>query len=245
MGERPDDRVIRSYLLGDISEAERLEFQERIFTDEELFDRVREAEQDLIDAVARGEISGAGAARVRAFLGESSQEHRLTFAKALAAHQRRPAAPRWQWAVPLAACLLLAPAAGVLGMRNRRLEMQLARQAPAAPVPAAGAVYIAQLRPGVVRGAAPSPVIPVPAAAGIVELRLGIRAPGAFERYRVEIQKAGRQVLLLVVPGPLGVELAVPISRTVLSQGDYEVALSGAGTGGDLEPIEYYYFSIP
>lgn len=247
MGDCPDDRVIRSYLLGEMTEAERSEFQERIFSDDGLFDRVREVEQDLIDALARGEISGDEAGRVRAFLEESSQQHRLAFAKALARHQRRPAAPRWHWAVPLAACLLLAPAAGVLGVRNHRLEMQLARRPSPAPAPVANAsaVYVAQLAPGVVRGPSRPPAVPLASASGMVELRLGIRAPGAFERYRVAIQTAGQPVLLLLVPGPLSAELPVAVARGVLTHGDYEVALSGVGADGGIHPIEYYYFSVP
>lgn len=245
MGNSPNDRVIRSYLLGEMTEGERSAFQERMFADEDLFDRVREVEENLIDALARGAISGAQAGRVRAFVEKTSQQHRLEFAQALARHRRLPAAPRWQWALPLAACLLLAPAAGVLAWRTHRLETQLARQASAALTPAAGAVYVAQLPPGVVRGAAPPPAIPVPSAAGIVELRLGIRAPGAFQHYRVEIQTAGQHVLSLVVPGPLGAELPVAVSRRILTRGDYEVALSGLAPGATIQPIEYYYFSIP
>lgn len=247
MGDSPDNRVIRSYLLGEMTEAERSEFQERIFADDHLFDRVREVEQDLIDALARGEVSGSEADRVRAFLEESSQQHRLAFAGALARQERRPRSPRWHWAAPLAACLLLAPAAGVLALRNHRLEGEIARQTAATPAPAANAnsLYVAQLAPSVARGASSPPAIPLPAAARIVELRLGIRAPGAFSRYRVDIQSAGQAVLTVVVPGPLGPELPVAVPRRMLGPGDYELALSGEGTDGSVRPIEYYYFSIP
>jgi hypothetical protein len=53
-----DDLLIR-YLLGELQEAERMQVAERTFLDDEVFDRLIEAENDLIDRYATGELTGA------------------------------------------------------------------------------------------------------------------------------------------------------------------------------------------
>jgi hypothetical protein len=244
MGDRPEDRVIRSYLLGEMTADERAAFQERIFEDDELFARLCEAEDDLTDALASGELSAGEARNMRAYLEASSQQDRLTFAQALSRVKPRPAARRaWQWALPLAACLVLGVAALLLAVRNQHLESRLAQVAP--PPSAAGGVYAVQIRPGTLRGAGERLALHIPTDSRIVELRLPIRAPGTFERYRVDVALAsGRQIFSETIPGPLSAELPVAIARAALPNGDYEIALSGIAPEGSAQPIEYYYFSV-
>jgi hypothetical protein len=50
-----DDLLIR-YLLGELEKAERMQVAERSFCDDELFDRLMEAENDLVDRYVRGEL---------------------------------------------------------------------------------------------------------------------------------------------------------------------------------------------
>lgn len=249
MGESPEERVIRSYLLGEMTAEERTAFQQRIFSEEGLFEQVCEAEHDLTDDLARGKLAQADASRVRAFLSESGQQAGLLFSQALAHVNRRGfrrRVPNWQWAVPLAACLLLAPAAALLELRNQRLQDRLARleQRPAAPAIATPGIYTARIPAGVLRGGTrPAPIHP-PANA-ILELRLEIRAAGAYGRYRVDIARPeGQPLLSLTVPGPLGAELPVVASSTALPPGEYEITLSGIDADGALHAIEYYNFSL-
>src|SRR6476646_4070686 len=103
MGESPDDRVIRSFLLGEMPTEERAAFQQRIFEDDEVFLRVKAVEDDLADALAREELPTDEAERVRTFLEESSQKDRLPIARALAkAEARKSARSAWRRILPLA-----------------------------------------------------------------------------------------------------------------------------------------------
>src|SRR5947199_5860355 len=87
----PEQRLAFAYLLEEMPEEQRAQFQERLFSDDAMFARVAEAETDLIDALARGELETADAQRVRRMLRESSQEKRAVFAAALARREQRAA----------------------------------------------------------------------------------------------------------------------------------------------------------
>jgi anti-sigma factor RsiW len=50
-----EDELVR-YLLGDLNKAERAALKNRIAGDEELFEQVRELEEELVDAYVRGEL---------------------------------------------------------------------------------------------------------------------------------------------------------------------------------------------
>jgi hypothetical protein len=244
MGESPDERVIRSYLLGEMSAEERAAFQQRIFEDDEVFQRVLAAEDDLTDSLARGELPPAEAARVRLFLDESSQRSRVPIARALARLEKRQSAgPIWRRALPLAACLVLALAALWLALRNRELNTRLA-EAPPAPQVATDTFAVA-IPAGTVRGSSSRPAIAIPQGARIVELRLEVRAPGAHAGYRVEIARdSAPAILSLMIPAPLPAELSIPISRIALSPGNYEIALSGVDANQPAAPIDYYYCTV-
>ena len=243
--EAPDDGVIRAYLLGEMNTEERCRFQQRLFEDDELFARVCGVEQDLTDALARGELPPEVAAQVRAFLSESAQQERLAFADALARTERRSARKgRQQWMLPLAVCIVLGMAALLLALRNRNLERQVAQMPPGAAA-SAGPVYVANLSPGAVRGSGERRAIRIPRDRTIVELRLQLRAPGNFSQYRADVNGAGgRPVMSMLVPGPLGVELPLAISRIVLSGGEYEIGVSGIQPDGQPQAIDYYYFTL-
>ncbi len=244
MGDSPDDRVIRSYLLGEMSAEERAAFQQRLFEDNDLFQRVLAAETDLADDLARGELSPADAARVRAFLEESSQGERVPIAQALARTSMRHSSPAlWRRALPLAACILLAVATVWLALRNRDLETRVAQFRPA-PQVAAGSLAIS-VPAGVVRGPSSRPVIDVPPGVKVIELRLELRSPGTHAAYRVEIARASAQpVFSLTLPAPLPSELSIPVPRAALSAGAYEIVLSGIDDGSSPTPVDFYYITV-
>jgi hypothetical protein len=244
MSETPDDRVIRSYLFGEMTADERAAFQEQLFADEDLFARVCEIETDLVDALARGELPAADAGRVREFLRETSQQAPLTFATALARMETRPTRSRVQpWVLALAACLLVGIAALLLNIRNQPADTRTAQVQP--PPSAAGEIYAINIAPGVLRGEEQRVLVRPPAAARIVELRLGVRAPGNHPHYQVQVTDvSGKPVLSEIVPGPLQAELRVPVARAALVPGNYEITLSGIDANGNSQAIEYYYFRV-
>jgi hypothetical protein len=245
MGDYPDDRVIRSYLLGEMPAEERAAFQERIFENDEVFLRVLAAEDDLTDALARGALSADEAARVRAFLEESSQRDRLPIARAMAQTRGKPSrvSPSpVRRILALAACLILAIAAFWLALRNHDAQTQIAQVTPAPPV--AGGVFAVHIPAGTLRGSDQSPTLQVPPDASTVELRLQVRSPGDYPRYRIEVNRtSGQAISSVTVNGPLSAELPVRVSRAALTAGEYEITLSGLRDDAPT-PIEYYYFSL-
>jgi len=239
----PEDERIHAYLRGEMSEEVRNAFQQRLFADDDLMARVCEAENDLIDALARGELPPAEAKAVRVMLRDSSQEDRIRIASALEQRERRGARPRprfrWEFAA-LAACIVLGVLSAALLFRNNTLEKEQARTR----VPQSDAeIYSVTLDPGVVRGDRTGVAVQPPPNARTIELRMTLRAAGGYDRYRVDVgPESGRPVLSALLPrsGP-GLRITVP--RELLPPGAYEIAVSGTATGGS-EPLDSYHFTI-
>jgi len=146
-----DDEVLTRYLLGELPEAEQAQIEERLFQDEDCYDRLCALQADLADAYVRGELSAKeGREFARRFLGTPAGQEAALFAQALntlADEQTRAVAepasaptgrwdwlwqwvpslsPSWQWA--LAAAMMLLCAGFVWQwLETRRLQDQLAR----------------------------------------------------------------------------------------------------------------------
>ena len=85
MSSRQDEgALLRSYLLAELPESERLELAARYFGDDELFERLEAAEADLIDDYVSGELSSEERRlfeqSLKVFPGRTD---RVTFARAL------------------------------------------------------------------------------------------------------------------------------------------------------------------
>ena len=59
-----NEGILREYLLGRLTESERHEIENGAFEDDAFEDRLREAEYDLLDDWARGEVSEADRAAI-------------------------------------------------------------------------------------------------------------------------------------------------------------------------------------
>jgi hypothetical protein len=78
------EQTITRYLLEELSEQERIEFEESYFTDSRLFDRVQKAENDLLDDYARGDLPSSLRRRIEEkYLANPERSERLRFAEAL------------------------------------------------------------------------------------------------------------------------------------------------------------------
>jgi hypothetical protein len=133
MSADSDEQVVR-YLLGDLPDDETERLDERSITDGAFAERLRAAENDLVDRYARGQPLGAPlerferACRASPYLGEkvqfASAWHAFTQEPRLGrAPGRNDAAPtRRAWLGLAAAAALLVAGAGYLGVRNAQLR---------------------------------------------------------------------------------------------------------------------------
>jgi hypothetical protein len=99
------------YLLGNLTEEEQVEVEDRAFADEDYLSALEDTEADLIDAYVRGELSQSDRRRFELrFLSSAERRRKVEFARALAtitaesAHQESRAAGRrffmsafWGW----------------------------------------------------------------------------------------------------------------------------------------------------
>src|SRR5260370_30891593 len=84
-----DDDAISRYVFGLSSDEERSAVQERLFQDEDYFDRIRAIEYELLDAYSRGEMPASERVLLESSLLASAEGRRkLDFARALAAAQK-------------------------------------------------------------------------------------------------------------------------------------------------------------
>jgi anti-sigma factor RsiW len=82
--EYDDQDLICRYLLGELPDRQQVEFEERYFADDELFERLLLVEDKLIDKYARGEFSGPERERIeKYFLKSQARRKRLMFVQAL------------------------------------------------------------------------------------------------------------------------------------------------------------------
>ncbi len=85
LGNKQSDSRLARYLLGGGSQAERDSLESKYFEDEEEFEAMLIAEDELVDAYARGELSGDERRRFeKVFLASPEGRERVNFALALA-----------------------------------------------------------------------------------------------------------------------------------------------------------------
>src|ERR1043165_6819285 len=91
MVEELDEKTIRQYLLGDMGGAEMSSFEERMMTDDDLFEMLLAVEDDLIDERAADELSPEERARFDSyFLATPERRERLELARALHEYANQP-----------------------------------------------------------------------------------------------------------------------------------------------------------
>src|SRR5947207_7940881 len=145
---KDSDQILTRYLLGESSETEAHELEQKYFADPQLFSRLLETENQLVDDYARGRLPAALRDRFQnSYLANPERRERVQFAQAFAARldqsqetvpspvraeswwNRLTAvtwSPKLSWAFAVA--FVLIAAAGVwLVIQTRRLQQELAR----------------------------------------------------------------------------------------------------------------------
>jgi hypothetical protein len=245
MSAESDNReLLHGYLLGTLPEEERARIGQQALTDGEFFDRLREAEDDLIDALAHGELNAQDAGLIRRFLAETGQEDRLRMAqvwqKSSSRRPRQPILARLFLAIAATVVVLLA--AGWLFHAGHSV-------APAAaPVPrASGAILSIFLPAGVSRGARDVHIVSIPPAAGIVRIELETPPLAGASTWRAVLRDPTGAVVatqsgpIAGTPGNAG--LLVP-SASFIKSGEYEIELASSSNGETWTVLAYYYVTF-
>jgi hypothetical protein len=225
MNQRLEQEQLRLYLLGKLSEAERLEFEERLFADDDLEERLQEAEYDLLDDYARGSLpAGEHEAVQRRY-----PQQRLRVATTLSAVARSPRVrSRKAWPLVAAAAVFLCALPAVHFYREAsQLREELRAVAAVPPQPQAPIATLA-LRTQTTRGSAP-PLFTIPRGTSLI--RIELNAEPGFEFYTLRIESAERGLVATQgVPASAGVVRGY-VSSDLLTPGDYDVVLSGTRAG--------------
>ncbi len=93
--QQVDDKTIAEYLLGATSESETERLDEMSLTDDDFAERLRNAENDLVDAYARGELSGEDREKfINHYLASPRRRDKVRLAETLVAYADQPASTR-------------------------------------------------------------------------------------------------------------------------------------------------------
>lgn len=100
-----NEKLISRYLLGELSEEQQVEIEDRAFADKEYLASITAVENDLIDEYVRHELSDADRRKFESrFLASAERRKRVEFAKALA-RVEKTAVSQWSWRESLYAFL--------------------------------------------------------------------------------------------------------------------------------------------
>ena len=222
----------KNYLLGRLSVEDAEKLEARMIEDENAFDEVRDAEADLFDEFARGELEGEERA---AFAAKYGTDPRLAFATAMA---RR--APRSRKAAVWTALAAAAAAAFAVVMLNRPAADQPVVSKPMARPAAIVPPVIATLTLETSRAAEAPKRITIPAGATTVEIRVPLHPEEKFARYRAELTSMSGTTQRIDANQP-GADHVLPlvVSAGQLASGTYELAVYG-----DDEPLGFVTFEV-
>jgi len=83
--ERTDEALLLGYLLGNLSEEQQIEVEDRAFSDPEYLRALEDAEADLVDSYVRGELTASDRRQFEGrFLTSTQRRNKVAFARALA-----------------------------------------------------------------------------------------------------------------------------------------------------------------
>lgn len=203
------DPVPTRFLLGELSDDERDEFEERLLADDDVEALVGAAEDDLFDAYALGELRGARQARFEdRLLASPGGRRKLAWARALAAAAdapRRRRARGWWLAVGAGAVAAAAALALVVWPRHTAEVDPAAVVAIALPPPTRGAGPVLHLTRQTDRA------------------RLLVETTGPITAARLD-GPAGA-VPVTIEPGP---PIALVVTAAQLPAGSYVLTVTGA-----------------
>jgi hypothetical protein len=273
MKEFTDQKLIRQYLLGDLDESKRQQFEDHIFTDREYFERALMIEDELVEDFVFDLLPPIDRAKfVEHFLSTPTQIQKLNVTRALQKYSRLAAARipsrkdrlinffrgrNLVVGVSLAAILLIASLVGVWMSTRNSLQKELARLNNTGATGIQGdsglgtSDYQINLIPIRVRSGNQTNLgsqqrILVPAGVQVVQLRLQLATDGNRD-FQAELKKEPDSSLFTlrsVKATADGKLLIVRVPAKVLSPGEYQLILSGVFPDGQLQYVGSYVFRV-
>jgi hypothetical protein len=262
----PEDENVRRYLLGEMPDRERTDFEDRCFADDNFYQTVLAAEDDLIDAYVRDELAAHAKLRFEArYLASPRLSSRIDFARGL--HQRRAGRDRasfsiwarWRpvravWFAAAAALVVMAAVSWWFGRRNASMpsapsiaQQQRHSQRTEEPQIRGNAVatYVAfVLAAGAERGTGTQPRLVIPPTAQEVRLEVKLEATG-FRKYDAELRTVeGKQIWRLSGVAEQTGTLNLDVPANLLQTADYVLTVSGTERDGTREIAGEYPLSV-
>lgn len=261
--------LLRSYLLGELEQEPQQQLEQRLLADDEYFEALLIAEDELIDQYLGGALTPLEQQRFASiFLSTPERHGKLNFARALRKYielneparmpdskvvekapafwkrffHTHPRARHPALSFSLAAALLLL-VAGItwMAVKNLRSGTQGGEENP-------GAVLAVTLTPGATRGDGAIEKVSIPAR--VETLRLHLRLPDAeYVSYNATVKAVGGQEILSVdnlkaETTTEGTVVRVQLPTAKLKTEDYQLNLSGQRANGQPEKVGRYDFRV-
>jgi hypothetical protein len=244
------NNVIRKYLLGQTSEDERLNLEERLLADDDTYEELLILEDELTDEYLRGQLSQTERKNFEThFLSTPSRLEKLRFAKAVRGHLATHAQSKKQtktsplvsffrnpvltYAVAFAAILLIVSVSWI-ALRNSR---------------GPGSTVTLTLTPGLTRSGGSENSVKIPPDADTVRVQLVLADDESYQSYNAVFESVDGRIVAREQAGSS--ELAnsrrvvtVDLSSSLLPAGEYRVKLSGVSAGNETVDLGSYSFKI-
>ena len=246
------DHRYRDYLLGRLPDAEAELLEAELLENDDLCMTIGSVEDDLFDAFATGRLNDADrAAFASRYRGNAARE-RIAMSEGLRMRSRNsnvvPMRRGTPFGLAIAAAVALM-AVGVAWFASRPAEVpDVAPRTASAPalkplsVPAPALVpLVVEIGAGT-RAEGETRTLDVPKQAGIVELRVPLDPAESYATYTIELRDAQNRVIWkqsgIAPAADEGRRVAVTrVPSEVLSDGTYEVAVSGGGEDLGFETV--------
>ncbi|HEY1912251.1 MAG TPA: hypothetical protein VGG73_15105 [Vicinamibacterales bacterium] len=239
---------LRTYLLGQSTEAQAERVEVRALDDEDFYVTLQSFEDDLFDEYARGTMPEVDRKPFRTRY--SGERHRLVVARALSARVESPSGTSKYWLLAAAAVVLTAVGA-TLAIRTKSASptpaATVAASAPATPpVPAPVALLLTL---GTSRSAAAVPEVRLPSSSSSLRLRVRLDPADTFDSYAMELRSAQGELvwradaLKATVQG--GDRLVIgDIPAKTLAATSYELSVTGSSAANRPEVLGFAAMSI-
>jgi hypothetical protein len=256
-----DDDIIRQYLLGQAGEFEQDRIEHALLLDETARRQIAIVEDELIDEYLAGELPADERSPFEShFLAAESRRRNLRFSQALHLYikehpEAAPARARKGWSLlwprfAAAAAVVAIGVAAWLGYSQRSrindsAPQQAARTGNAitpTPVP----TVVLTLAPGLLRSGGQETVLKARPAGASIELHLQLpQEASGFASYNARLATVeGNEVWRQAGLQRDGNTIQVTIPTSLLSRGDWRVALAGTSSNGRTSDVSSYYFRV-